>query len=1070
MEKQPTGGGVTVGPGSTSSVPKIMVFRPTLEEMGDFSRYLEYMESQGAHRAGLAKVIPPREWVPRKGGYEDIAMTIPSPICQEVSGGQGLYEQYNIQRKPMTVKEFKRIALSDKYKAPVHFDYEDLERKYWKNIAYNPPIYGADVSGSLYDPGVKEFNINQLNTILDLVNRDYGIKIEGVNTAYLYFGMWKTTFAWHTEDMDLYSINYLHFGAPKSWYCVPPEHGRRLERLAAGFFHSTAQKCAAFLRHKMTVISPQILRQYSIPYNKITQEAGEFMITFPYGYHAGFNHGFNCAESTNFALPRWVEYGKRASQCLCRQDCVKISMDVFVKRFQPERYELWLAGQDVGCHPEDPTSRVAARPPTHIEMAMLRSMIKSKSKRHPVLAKGCLVPEEDGDTDGTEIYDPDDDDDRGGPRKQRRPSKGSKRKGAPPARGAKRGPRAKAPPRPPPSAAQYSGLVQELRVVVEPLVAGPPKLEPLQASPAVAPPLLPPGDAEEARPLPALSPTPGAVGGDRWSLMTPAEAPPSTAAPSQQHRLVPPSERPPEAEEEVTRTPGMPHQLCLGLAIRRQPLHPAAPGGEDSSSSAEDEEPGWSSAGGDPPPASGGGASPPAPPPGGASWASAYVDLWSFRPASLYAERQLNLHASTLEPHCALCVLFRPLQYARQESPRQPAQLPASSAVWMPALCFVNGGLDVKRSAEGGLPDIPDAEVAASELLVCTGCSVCVHAHCYGVALPVDKASWKCDRCSVQATSVECCLCSLRGGALKATTHGRWVHLLCALLVPEVTLVDTRTRSPVDVRGVTPQRARLRCTYCHKLRDRLGSLRDSGACIQCTLGKCTTAFHVTCAHAAGVAFLTADWPLPVFVKCTKHLNPPVAAGSRPDAGPGQRPPPPPVAVGSRVVAKHKNGRYYWGQVVESRSQDFYAVDFEDNSSCDNLRPSDVVSRDCERLGPPQPGDVISVTWTDRKVYSAVFKALRTTTLYTVVFEDESERTAKREDVYAEGEELPKRVKSSLRRRPCSTWACSKSSRWKVVAGGSSTCATSTTTSCSCEPPLRCPPLFLRREPRCGPRQ
>lgn len=50
---------------------------------------------------------------------------------------------------------------------------------------------------------------------------------------------------------------------------------------------------------------------------QITQEAGEFMITFPYGYHAGFNHGFNCAESTNFATLRWIDYGKMATQ-VCR--------------------------------------------------------------------------------------------------------------------------------------------------------------------------------------------------------------------------------------------------------------------------------------------------------------------------------------------------------------------------------------------------------------------------------------------------------------------------------------------------------------------------------------------------------------------------------------------------------------------------------------------------------------------------------------------------------------------------------------------------------------------------------
>lgn len=35
---------------------KIMTFRPTMEEFNDFNQYLAYMESQGAHRAGLAKV------------------------------------------------------------------------------------------------------------------------------------------------------------------------------------------------------------------------------------------------------------------------------------------------------------------------------------------------------------------------------------------------------------------------------------------------------------------------------------------------------------------------------------------------------------------------------------------------------------------------------------------------------------------------------------------------------------------------------------------------------------------------------------------------------------------------------------------------------------------------------------------------------------------------------------------------------------------------------------------------------------------------------------------------------
>lgn len=39
-----------------SNIPKIMTFRPTIEEFQDFEKYVEYIESQGAHKAGLAKV------------------------------------------------------------------------------------------------------------------------------------------------------------------------------------------------------------------------------------------------------------------------------------------------------------------------------------------------------------------------------------------------------------------------------------------------------------------------------------------------------------------------------------------------------------------------------------------------------------------------------------------------------------------------------------------------------------------------------------------------------------------------------------------------------------------------------------------------------------------------------------------------------------------------------------------------------------------------------------------------------------------------------------------------------
>ena len=82
---------------------------------------------------------------------------------------------------------------------------EQVEELFWKNISYSPPLYGADLSGTVMAAGA--WNLSSLDTLL---NACLTRPIQGVNQPYLYVGSWKTMFAWHKEDLDLYSINYLH--------------------------------------------------------------------------------------------------------------------------------------------------------------------------------------------------------------------------------------------------------------------------------------------------------------------------------------------------------------------------------------------------------------------------------------------------------------------------------------------------------------------------------------------------------------------------------------------------------------------------------------------------------------------------------------------------------------------------------------------------------------------------------------------------------------------------------------------------------------------------------------------
>lgn len=202
---------------------------------------------------------------------------------------------------------------------------DELERSYWKSLTYAPPLYGADMMGSLFDDRTTTWNLGKLENILDVL----GARIPGVNTAYLYMGMWKATFAWHLEDVDLYSINYLHFGAPKQWYSISQGDARRFEAAMKTVWPADAKACDQFLRHKTFLISPaHLMQNFNIKVNKIVHRPGEFVITFPYGYHSGYNLGYNCAEAVNFGLESWLPYGRVAKKCDCDQAQDSVWIDV----------------------------------------------------------------------------------------------------------------------------------------------------------------------------------------------------------------------------------------------------------------------------------------------------------------------------------------------------------------------------------------------------------------------------------------------------------------------------------------------------------------------------------------------------------------------------------------------------------------------------------------------------------------------------------------------------------------------------------------------------------------------
>lgn len=206
------------------------------------------------------------------------------------------------------------------------------------------------------------WNLNNIPILADSLLRFIKSDISGMTVPWTYVGMVFSTFCWHNEvtislrpsrttshdfvqDHYTYSINFsgswsrlvgspsdhslVHWGETKTWYGVPGDDAELFEDAIRKEAPDLFEAQPDLLFQLVTLLSPKRLTDAGVRVYACNQRAGEFVITYPKAYHAGFNHGvrpiqarllssrsltsslvqLNFNEAVNFAPPDWLPFG-----------------------------------------------------------------------------------------------------------------------------------------------------------------------------------------------------------------------------------------------------------------------------------------------------------------------------------------------------------------------------------------------------------------------------------------------------------------------------------------------------------------------------------------------------------------------------------------------------------------------------------------------------------------------------------------------------------------------------------------------------------------------------------------
>lgn len=91
-------------------------------------------------------------------------------------------------------------------------------------------LYGF-ADASLFRKDHLSWNLSRLGTDLEWTHTHEMKHAYGINRPGILVGSASSCFSFHTEDRDLCSINYVHYGGPKLWIIIVPEDTLKYEAL-----------------------------------------------------------------------------------------------------------------------------------------------------------------------------------------------------------------------------------------------------------------------------------------------------------------------------------------------------------------------------------------------------------------------------------------------------------------------------------------------------------------------------------------------------------------------------------------------------------------------------------------------------------------------------------------------------------------------------------------------------------------------------------------------------------------------------------------------------------------------